>query len=345
MVKQETRITSLFIVLGVVFGMAASLSFSQFAEAKSFTRAQSLPKAEAEFNVYRLFQIQSGAVQFAYIPNQADRSPSDFSNEFLKRELQVRFKRAIQISNQQPHTLGASCSLRSMKGVDKSGNLLNSLLPLPTSIQIEEGAEYYVQNIVTEGPTLKAELAPQKSKPSRIELHCRHPQLSQWTVTSFEMHNQGAFELRTNIQRDPASLSHSYGPHLNSTLASLTGNRWNGFFGSGLPSTSGVQLLIGAQLSAFAENQNRALWVGNKCAVLNTNSKTDSGDYLKDSKFAFTRTEVQPSENKVRFHFENLSYEHASLTVECQGEASEVLAMSTADVENDLNQILHFYRK
>lgn len=336
--QQETKPSIFFVALSFI---VSSL------HAQAYTRPESLPKAEAEFGVYRLFQIQSGAFQFASVANfgNATRSPNDFSSDFARRELQIRFRKQLQWQQDLPLHLGTSCTLRSMNSIQKTGNLVHSSLPLASEQTLAEGSEYTVQNIRMEAQRIRADLSITRKSPPRFELRCEHPQLQQWTVNSFEMHTGGVFEIRTNIQRDPANLAHHYGPERSQTLSELVGSRWNGWFGSGLPQTSGVQLLIGAQLAAFASNQNRALWIGKKCAVLNLNSISDSGSYKKDSKYAYTGTQVDTELNRIRFYFENRGYELSGLTIECQGSAEQILSWNTRDLETDLNQILHFYQK
>lgn len=283
----------------------------------------------------RLFKIQSGNVLLA-----SNRTPV----EYLNRELQVRIRKDIEINSQGFYQLGTSCVLRTIDREANGNNYVWSALLNPTTRTIEAGTEFSVQKIGIRPGQLSAQLSVDKMEASTLEMFCENPRIQDWTVTSFEIRTQGVLELRSNIQRDPATESHAYKlPDAN--LQNLVGSNLNGYFGSGLPGTSGVQLLIGSNPQAFAENGNRALWVGNRCSVLGEETPNNSGQYAKDSKFAYQGKNIDLEKNKVRFQFRNWGYSLETLTVECNGSPAEVLTMSTAQVEADLNHSIHFYNK
>lgn len=317
-------------------GFAVAGASSEAAPARGkFTRPTSLPRAQSDFNMLRLFKIQSGDVLLA---------SNNIPVESLNRELQIRFKKNLRMSSQGLFQLGSSCALRSVPVESNSNNYVWTAMLNPTTQTIEAGSEYSVQKIILRPGQLRAQLSLQKAQPSTLEIFCENPRIQDWTVTGFEIRTRGVLELRSNIQRDPATESRAY-KLPGESLRHLSGSEYNGYFGSGLPGTSGVQLLIGSNPKAFADNGNRALWVGNRCAVLGEESPSNSARYTKDSKFAYQGKAIDLEKNKVRFQFRNWGYSLENLTIECQGSPAEVLEMTTAQVEADLNHSIHFYNK
>jgi hypothetical protein len=333
-----TNIVTMITMISVAHGARHSASHQR--KPTQYTTSRSLPKAIAEFSVFRLFQIQAGEIQIA-----STQLSAGMNSDFLKRALQIRFRRDLNIRQGEVLSLGASCSLRPEQDLNRPLNFISSSLPRRAALKIETGTEFLVQQVQTAAGRIRATLIASHNADASFELFCQHPQLENWTVTSFEIHNQNQFEIRTNIQRDPANLSHSYGPHLETALRDLKGSKLNAWFGSGLPGQHGIQLLIGTELRAFASNGNHQLWVGQKCAVLSLVSSELSGTYQKDSKYAFVGRQVDHEAQTVRFRFQNWGYELDTIEVECKGPAHEVLTWATAQIEADLNGAIHFYKK
>lgn len=300
------------------------------------SKANALPRAVADFNMVRLLQIQAGDVLLASISTPM---------EFLNRDLQVRFRKSLSIPSQHPVSLGASCALRSLQTNEAIQNSTLTAISNSSGQRIAAGTELHLQNINVDSQSFRAVLADQKSRRGRLELTCNHPKIHDWSVTSFEIHTQGLFEIRSNIQRDPAAEIHSKPLEIGVALKTLQGHPWNGYFGSGLPGTAGIQLLIGSNPRAFSNNGNEALWVGSKCRLLGEESSLDSVEYKKDSKFAYVGRSIDTAKGKVQFHFQNWAYSLEHITIECGGYPHEVLSMTTAQVENDLNGAIHFYNK
>ncbi|MBS1958545.1 MAG: hypothetical protein JST80_03655 [Bdellovibrionales bacterium] len=325
-------------VFTVIAGIFVVFAQAQVAQARNYTTPTSLPRVESDFNMVRLFQIQSGDLLLASL-----RTPV----EFLNRSLQVRFRKDVTVPVQGDLHIGTSCVFRAPHHtVESPQNYTQTALPNSSSRTVKKGTELEVQNISIGPNKLQAEFANAKTREPLVEMICANPKIRDWTVMSFDIRTNGVIELRSNIQRDPASASHGSKERIHSpTMENLQGTLLNGYFGSGLPGTSGIQLMIGSNPRAFVENGNRAIWIGKLCQVLGEESSNNSAQYTKDSKFAFHGRVVNAEKNRVQFQFRNWSYALESLTIECSGSAKEVASMTMAQVESDLNQSIHFYSK
>jgi hypothetical protein len=334
--RQASRKLNHFILAILALNSASAYAgIVPSSSARKYTRSSSLPRVLSDFNMVRLFKIQSGGDLLA-----STNTPV----ESLNRELQFRFKADLEIPADGIYRLGTGCHLRSLDPANSARSYFWTALRGGYSHTVRAGTELVVQKIGLRPGQLRAELSRSKTAAAEIELVCSNPKIQEWTVTSFEIRTKGVLELRSNIQRDPATESHAYAlPGL--SLSELAGHEYNGYFGSGLPGTSGIQLLIGSNPQAFAHNDNRALWVGNRCAVIGEENPSNTAQYNKDSKFAYQGRVVDSEQGKVQFQFRNWGYSLETLTVECSGTPSEVLAMTTAQVEADLNQSVHFYNK
>ena len=128
-------------------------------------------------------------------------------------------------------------------------------------------------------------------------------------------------------------------------IIDFKGSWMNGLFGSGLPNTMGMQLLIGANLKAFRESANAPLMMGNRCALLSQEGAAFDSAYAKDSKYAFLGYTSNVKDNTVDLVFGNWNYSPHQIKVRCQGEESQVLAMNAQEIAHDLNGAVHFYQK
>jgi hypothetical protein len=129
-----------------------------------------------------------------------------------------------------------------------------------------------------------------------------------------------------------------------SLMGSFSGSKINGLFGSGLPGTTGVQLLLGADLKAYAEATNVTLERGKSCKLISQGNSALNDQYLKGSKFAFREVRVVKA-GKVEFVFDNWNHSPHQVRVECRGDIAHVQQMTLAEVEHDLNGTIQFYRK
>ena len=106
----------------------------------------------------------------------------------------------------------------------------------------------------------------------------------------------------------------------------------------------GIQLLLGANLKAYAEKENASLYAGKRCKLVSQNEVAFGDRYLKGSKFAFREYRVGKN-GKTELVFDNWNHSPHQVRVECRGDLDQVKQMTVAEVEHDLNGTIQFYRK
>ena len=280
---------------------------------------------------------------FQYSPNQLGRSVSSARTETYFAPHLI-FKKDIVLNQVGAASLGDRCSVVAVNATDAQNiGYFNSHLNVAPGGKIADGTSYEMRLISFQPEVLKVALVAASATQARLELTCTHPAIQTWTVSEFESKlNQAArvhasaklAKLKQVVATAPASQE----------LNTLRGSLFNGVFGSGLPGTMGIQLLLGANLKAYAEESNAKLMVGKRCKLLSQKTAAYGDSYLKGSKFAFREYRVIDS-GKTELVFDNWNHSPHQVRVECRGDLDHVKQMTVAEVEHDLNGTIAFYRK
>ena len=178
----------------------------------------------------------------------------------------------------------------------------------------------------------------------QIEISCQNQQVKNWTVSHFESHSANAFELHTFVGKNSRSLVRMV-PTEGIPLRKLKGSWLNGFFGSGLPKTMGIQLLVGSNLKAFRDPASAPIVIGKTCSLVSQEGGSISSEYLKGSRYGFLGYKVVAEDHTIEFVFGNWSYSPHRIRVKCHGDENEILEKNTAQIESDLNGAVQFYQK
>ncbi len=256
----------------------------------------------------------------------------------------LTFKNKIPLNARGEAHLGPHCYIRNTSLAQSAGsNYLSSALNQTQGGSVPAGNAFFMNLISFQSESLQILLHPANHAAQRYELSCAHPNIQSWSVSEFEASSNHLFHVRI-----PASLAASakkivQEPRDSFSLQELKGSLFNGVFGSGLPGTMGIQLLLGANLKAYAEETNAPLMVGHRCKLVSQANEALESQYIKGSKFAFREYRVK--HGKVELVFDNWNHSPHQVRVECRGSESEVKAMSVAEVEHDLNGIIQFYKK
>lgn len=177
-----------------------------------------------------------------------------------------------------------------------------------------------------------------------VEVSCENQQVNTWTVSHFESHSDNALELHTFIGKTDHSIVRRV-PSEGISIKNFKGSQFNGLFGSGLPGTVGMQLLVGSNLNAFRDPAGTSIVIGKKCTLVSQAAHSIGSEYKKDSRYGYMGYKVHAEDHSVDLIFENWSYSPHEIRVKCQGSESEVLKMNSASIERDLNGAIQFYKK
>ena len=253
------------------------------------------------------------------------------------------FKKEIALNQLGEASIGERCSLVAVKA-ESSPGYFNAYLNVAPGGKILRNSSYEMRLVSFQRDVLKLALIASKESIHALELTCTHPSIQGWTVSEFESklgHKARVYASAklANIKRVPAETERSH-----DLLNSLRGSIINGIFGSGLPGTMGIQLLLGANLKAYADTSNANLMVGKRCKLISQTNIAFSDEYLKGSQFAF-REYRSVNEGKTELVFDNWNQSPHQVRVECRGDLEHVKQMTVAEVEHDLNGTIQFYRK
>lgn len=242
--------------------------------------------------------------------------------------------------------VGKACMVRDVTHTESAGRAYyNSVLGQAPGSRIAAGSAFEMGLIAFQYEALQIQLTTKTAPIQRLELGCSHPNIQSWSVSDFEAYSghlvkiqvpRALGELHSRLNPSPRDLM---------TLKDLKGFRYNAAFGSGLPGTSGIQLLLGANLKAYAEETNASLMVGRRCQMVSQKGKSINARYLKGSKFAFLGYLPKPEAGTVELVFGNWNHSPHQIRLECMGSESEVKALSFNEIEQDLNGAIRFYKK
>ena len=249
------------------------------------------------------------------------------------------FKNELDLGSNHEARIGSACHLRS---AGHKGSLYNSVFTASNDVSVRANVPYEMTLISFEKESMKVQLQAQGAP--KLLLECTHSNIQGWSVSDFEM--QTDQQVKVKIPSLLASLRTKNTRPLEAasmTLATLKGYVMNGLFGSGLPGTAGVQLLLGANLKAYASETNASLMAGHKCKLVSQSDEALGDHYLKGSKFAFRETLMK--KGKMELIFDNWTYSPHQVRVECKGDENSLKQLTVADVERDLNGTIQFYQK
>ncbi len=297
----------------------AALGFSLSANAS--------PKVPADLNVVQLleaFQTHLAHVQMPY----------------------VVLNRSIPLVKNGNIPLGDSCSVHALAqscNVSSSGYYNQILNSTPGDV-LKSGKKYNFDSMKLFSDSFSAIFKNEAESMCAIEISCHNQQIKSWTVSHFETHSSNAFELHSFIGKDDHSIVRQV-PKAGLDVKNFKGHWANAFFGSGLPGTVGMQLLVGSNLKAFPNPLNAPIVIGKKCSLMSQESDSIGTEYAKDSRYGFLGYKVLQEEHMVELLFGNWSYSPHQIRVKCQGDEKEVFAMNSAKIESDLNGAIQFYSK
>jgi len=258
----------------------------------------------------------------------------------------VTFNRTIAFSSSGEARIGKTCSIRNVTLSQASGhNYYNSALAQSQGGSVKAGSTFEMGLISFQFESLQLELSSKSARGMKLELGCAHPSIQNWSVSDFEAYSSHQLTVRVPASLAAERVLHSAKSGTLALIQDLKGFRFNGVFGSGLPGTSGIQLLIGANLKAYSAETSIPLLIGRRCQMVSQSSASFNDRYLKGAKFAFRGYRSNPEAGTVELVFDNLNHSPHELKVECIGQEAEVKQMSLQEVERDLNGAIRFYRK
>jgi hypothetical protein len=293
------------------------------------------------------FEIPLPAL-FQYSPTQLGRSITSKRSvtSFAPR---LTFKSEITLNEEGQASMGERCVVSSENVSTPSVGFFNSGMNVVSGGKILAQSSYEMRLVSYQQEVLKISLKGSMEKLRSLELTCTDPNIQSWTVSEFEtaLHNKARVYASAELAAfavSAGSVSARAVAGDTSLMGSINGSQINGLFGSGLPGTTGVQLLLGADLKAYAEATNATLERGKSCKLISQGNAALNDQYLKGSKFAFREMRVIKA-GKVEFVFDNWNHSPHQVRVECRGDIAHVQQMTLAEVEHDLNGTIQFYRK
>jgi hypothetical protein len=258
----------------------------------------------------------------------------------------LTFTSRIPLNASGEAKLGRACFVRDVTHVESAGHAYyNSVLGQAPGSRIESGVVFELGLIAFQYEALQLQLVSRTAPVQRLELGCSHPNIQAWSVADFEAYSGHKLNIRVPHAIRELQTKKRISPRELLTLKDLKGFRYNAAFGSGLPGTSGIQLLFGANLRAYAEETDASLMVGRRCQMVSQKEKSINARYLKGSKFAFLGYLPKPESKTVELVFGNWNHSPRQIRLECIGSESEVKALSFQEIEQDLNGAIRFYKK
>ena len=297
---------------------------------------------------FALTHLAEKEIPFSYIfknssPAKMGRS---LSSSQSKTAPSLSFKSRVLLNASGEARIGKSCFVRDVTHSASAGRTYyNAALGQAPGSRIEPGVVFEMGLIAFQYESLQLELVSKTLPLQKLELGCSHPNIQAWSVGDFEAYSGHRIVIRVPRAVSELHAKHHFSPRELLTLKDLKGFRYNAAFGSGLPGTSGIQLLFGANLKAYAAETNASLMVGRRCQVVSQKDRSFNARYLKGSKFAFLGYQPKPEAGTVELVFGNWNHSPHQIRLECLGSEGEVKALSFQDIEQDLNGAIHFYRK
>ena len=294
---------------------------------------EAAPRAQSDLILLRLFHAFAGVGTFVNrLPSSAKTLPP-----------YLHFTQAIPLDHGMSHLQG-ECSLRSVSKSSVNSSYFNQILDTAPAQTLNADSNYVFQAVHVRDQSFTAIFKNEKETPSVIEISCTHPQVNEWTVSHFESELSGSAELRVYPESTPKKAMTPMAVSM-IHVKDFQGSWANGLFGSGLPGTVGIQLLIGTNLKAFREPASAPLVRGKHCTLIAQETAALDSSYVKDSRFAFLGYKVSAPNHAVELVFDNWNYSPHQIRIQCTGLESEVLAMNSGEIERDLNGAVHFYQK
>lgn len=258
----------------------------------------------------------------------------------------LTFRKNIPLNSSGEARVGKSCLVRDVSLVPNSGKgFFNSALAKSPGGAINEGESYEMGLLSSQFESIRFELIS-KDKPSRrFEIGCTDANIQGWTLSDFESSTSHSVSVKV-----PATMSAIRATGIRAIaggarMKDLKGYRFNGVFGSGLPGTSGVQLLFGANLKAYSDETGASLMQGRRCRIKAQNARSLNDRYIKGSKFSFLGFLPKPETGTVELVFANWNHSPHQIHIECLGDENSVRDLELRDIENDLNDSVRFYKK
>ena len=200
----------------------------------------------------------------------------------------LTFEAPIALNSNGEARLGKTCYIRNITSSQRtSRDFFSSALSQSPGGQVMTGIPFEMELISFQPESLRLELISKNAPVQRLELGCAHPEIQSWSVADFEAYSGNQLWVKVPSQLLAKSSRQLLIEAVTPMLGDLKGNRFNGAFGSGLPGTSGIQLLFGANLKAYENETNISLLVGRRCQIVSQANRSMGDRYLKGSKFGF----------------------------------------------------------
>jgi len=277
-------------------------------------------------------------------------SPSRDLREINSREATklpvLTFLKPVTLNSSGEARVGKSCMVRDVSLVPGSGKgYFNSALAKSPGGAIAEGESFEMGLLSSQFESIRFELISKEKPSRRFEIGCTDANIQGWTLSDFESSTSHGVSVKI-----PSSLTGVRAGKIQAIaggarMKDLKGNRFNGVFGSGLPGTSGVQLLFGANLKAYSDETGASLMQGRRCRIKAQNARSFNDRYIKGSKFSFLGFLPKPESGTVELVFANWNHSPHQIHIECLGDERSVRDFALRDIESDLNDSIRFYKK
>lgn len=285
-------------------------------------------------------------VLFQHSPAELGRNVTAVKNSHYPSAPTLTFKSLVVLNHNGATQLGDRCAITTLhSGEGMERGYFNSPLTHAPGGMIEANTAFEMRLISYQSEVLKIELLNAKAPTKKLELTCTHSNIQLWTVAQFEAHLEQKVRVHAPDSLSSVELKHAASSTSKISISALRGSFFSGLFGSGLPGTMGIQLLLGANLKAYSEETNASLVVGKRCRLVSQGEQAMSAEYLKGSKFAFREYHATPGAKHVELVFDNWNHSPHQVRVQCQGTLDQVKKMTFAEVEHDLSGSIQFYEK
>jgi hypothetical protein len=258
----------------------------------------------------------------------------------------LTFHRAVSLNSSGESKIGKSCFVRDTSLAQHSGrDYFNSAMAQTPGGKIKAGETFDMGLISAQFESIRIELISKIKPFRRLEIGCTQANIQDWTISDFETSTAHAVSVKIPSSIPGVRFAQSNRGVSSARIKDLKGFRYNGVFGSGLPGTSGVQLLFGANLKAYSDETGASLMQGRRCRVKAQAARSFNDRYFKGSKFSFLGYLPKPEMGTVEMVFGNWNHSPHQIHIECLGSESSVRELALKDIESDLNGAIQFYRK
>jgi hypothetical protein len=258
----------------------------------------------------------------------------------------LTFRKSLTLNSNGEARVGKSCLIRDVSLVPNSGKgYFSSALAKAPGGFVHAGESFEMGLLSARFESIRFELISKEKPSRRFEIGCTDANIQGWTLSDFESSASQTVSVKVAPSLTGIRPTGKQAVPPSTQMKDLKGYRFNGVFGSGLPGTSGVQLLFGANLKAYSDETGASLMQGRRCRIKAQTARSLNDRYIKGSKFSFLGFLPKPQSGTVELVFANWNHSPHQIQIECLGDERSVRDLALRDIESDLNDSIRFYKK